>query len=71
MKKLESTFINMVVVLVGFTAMAAAMLGSVYELTKTPIVITSYSIHYTKLYEVLISGVKAFIIRMANDIPSG
>ncbi len=37
MKKLESTFINMVVVLVGFTAMAAAMLGSVYELTKTPI----------------------------------
>ena len=37
MKKLESTFTNMMVVLVGITAFAAAGLGAVYEVTKAPI----------------------------------
>lgn len=37
MKKLESSFINMVVVLFTITTIAAAALGSVYQLTKEPI----------------------------------
>lgn len=37
MKKLESNFLNMFIVLMGITVLAAASLGSVYELTKEPI----------------------------------
>lgn len=37
MKKLESNFINMVLVLLGITVVAGAALASVYELTKGPI----------------------------------
>jgi H+/Na+-translocating ferredoxin:NAD+ oxidoreductase subunit G len=37
MAKKESTFINMVVTLFGVTLLAAALLGSVYALTKEPI----------------------------------
>ena len=37
MAKKESTFLNMVLTLVGVTLVAAALLGSVYGLTKEPI----------------------------------
>ncbi len=37
MKKLESNFLNMVLVLLGITVVAGAALASVYELTKGPI----------------------------------
>jgi len=53
MAKRESTFINMVVTLLGVTAIAATALGYVYDLTKEPIALAKIKAQQEAISKVL------------------
>ena len=53
MAKRESTFINMVVTLLGVTAIAATALGYVYDLTKGPIALAKIKAQNEAIKQVL------------------
>lgn len=53
MKKLESNFINMVLVLLVITGVAAAALGAIYEITKDPISLTKLAKQQTAIKQVV------------------
>jgi Na+-translocating ferredoxin:NAD+ oxidoreductase subunit G len=55
-KKLESTFINMVVVLCGVTIVSAAVLGYVFDLTKDRIAAALEAKKLKAIKEVIIEG---------------
>ena len=72
MQKLESSLKNMVLVLVGVALIVGAVLAYINHLTSgPPYFLAGFSPKRFGLTYVLIRGVNAFMIRMANDIPSG